>query len=450
MRNMVVESRLRERLAELAASDDHSEEETANLQTPGMAALTPGGNAVHEWIGRRVRRVIQGAPFGGVVSGWRPSRGDGKPAEWYLLYDDGDEEVVEEDDVRAAFDEAADPVVRGLRRRLIKLEETLFGGTQVGKKCAKRQSEDTTTDGDAGNERASYAAEVERVCHVDDFRALLLRLYDEAGKQKDASDGTALEMEGRPPKDPEWAQARRREVEFEWHKRVRASCTMAQLALRASEAQWNLHSQGGVGAGAHLEVRCQGTRDTSAWRSCHVVAVFGDGSFRIVWEESGGRYGTRDVSPVLSRAGQKEQGVVWRFPPAARSSRARPVPSNGLQPVDGEHSLRNKTRPQRASARPKQSYISETSDESGSDHGSTEEGEERELDVDDTIEVMQRNRNGSSGSARRTWVLAKVTRTMRGGAFEVSLVGDQNQKLDKLKLNKTWEGKQWRWYEPVN
>lgn len=435
-RNLAAEARLREWLAE-AGMDDHNAEQEAGL-------LTPGGTGAHEWVGRRVRRVVKGEAFGAVVSGWRPARGDGRPAEWYLLYDDGDEEEVDEDDVRASLQEATQPELRQLRRKLIQLEAALLGGHKKSRKAGKQAG---TRDGaEADTARAAWAAGVDRATTVDEMRALLEELYGSARQQGLAAGGDDL-GEG-ASRDAEWAEAWQREVEVDWHKRARASRSYAQLSLRADEAEWNLHAQGDLGAGTQLEVRSDGGKDGagSGWRTAHVVAVFGDGSFRVVWEESGGRYRTKDVAAALSKAGQKEHGTVWRFRPAPRVHRNRLQAAAGGSRLRDARPQRSCTRQGRGAADLAQAAADDSGDtgySSGESDFSDTSADVRGVDVGDVVEAVH-GASSSSGSRRR-WVLARVTRTMRGGAFEAAFVDRQFRAEEKLKLNENGRNKLWRW-----
>lgn len=437
-RSLPAEARLRDRLSEVGADDQDADQEAG--------LLTPGGTKAHEWVGMRVRRVVQGEAFGAVVSGWRPARGDGRPAEWHLLYDDGDEEVVDEEDVRDSLEEAAEPELRALRRKMVELEAALLGGPKKSGKAGKKAK--VSDESDAA--RAAWAAGVDRATTVDEMRPLLEELY-ESTRRQGAAAGGADELGDGASRDGEWAEAWQREVETDWHKRARASSTSAQLSLRADEAEWNLHTQGDLAAGTQLEVRSDGGKDGSGWRTAHVVAVFGDGSFRVVWEESGGRYKTKDLAAALSKAGQKEQGTLWRFRPATRAPRSQPRAAAGGR-------RQKEARPQRSCTRQTRAALAEASadgeseeegseDEEGESAGSAMEGDssaasedERAVDVGDVIEAV----HGASGSKRR-WLSARVSRTMRGGAFKASFVERQFRNEEKLKLNEEGRNKLWRW-----
>ena len=55
----------------------------------------------HEWIGRRVTRVIDGIELDARVTKWIPADGT-DPALWHVLHDDGDEEDLDEAEMQAA------------------------------------------------------------------------------------------------------------------------------------------------------------------------------------------------------------------------------------------------------------------------------------------------------------------------------------------------------------
>jgi len=58
----------------------------------------------HTWVGRRVRRFFGNTPVDGQVTAYMPpGYGEDEPALWHLVHDDGDEEDLEERDVRDAM-----------------------------------------------------------------------------------------------------------------------------------------------------------------------------------------------------------------------------------------------------------------------------------------------------------------------------------------------------------
>jgi len=57
----------------------------------------------HEWIGRRVTRVIDGIELDARVTKWIPADGT-DPALWHVLHDDGDEEDLDEAEMQAALE----------------------------------------------------------------------------------------------------------------------------------------------------------------------------------------------------------------------------------------------------------------------------------------------------------------------------------------------------------
>jgi len=452
------EATLRSRLADVA-SDEHDMDARASLRTPGGAAsATPGGAAAHEWIGQRVRRVLKGVVYDGVVSGWRPARGDGKPAEWYLLYDDGDEEVIRQAEVEAALAEAAEAPLRALRRRVVELETALLGEVKKPKKAkGGKKGAVPCEDEAAGSERAQWLKRAEAAGGVAELRSLLLELEAAASsliKEADKMDDKEEAPKGK--EEAEWRGALEREREHDWPKRLRASVTTAQLSLRAAEAEWNLGAQGGVAAGAEVEVRADGPKDEgSAWRAARVVAVFGDGGFRVVWEESNGRYRTKDLAAVATRAGQHEHGKAWRFK-ALRVRRPTPTqqaPRQPAQQVAAGRAQRGRgrgggpsARPQRSSAPPRGGSLrevesdSEESESEGSEASVASGSEdERAVEVGDVVQAVY-NASGHT----RTWLLARVTRTSRGG-FEAALTERQYRREDRLQLTVRGEGKLWRW-----
>ncbi|EOD13906.1 hypothetical protein EMIHUDRAFT_243657 [Emiliania huxleyi CCMP1516] len=314
-RDLPGEAKLRRRLAEVTLPEDADDDGSGGPTAGGGQAKlgrTDSWDASHDWVGLRVRRIVKGETFNAVVSAWRPARGDGKPARWRLRFDDGDEEEVDEEGVAEAIEEAAEASLRAMRRRLLAVEATLLSGSSGAGEARSGPLRAPTASNAASwaEERRSWLLEVETAVDVAQLRALLLRMYDAVQTPvSSASDGGAA--------DVEWSDAWHRELTQAWRRRVLASSTLAQLSLRFAEAQWNLHAQGGVVPGARLEVHCEASHakkaeEGSVWRLAHVVAVFVDGSFRALWDESG-RYQTRDFAAAPSRVGRKERGVVWRF-----------------------------------------------------------------------------------------------------------------------------------------
>ena len=56
----------------------------------------------NRWLGSRVRRFFHSdVPYDGSIDLWMPAAG-GEAALWHIHYDDGDEEELEEDEVRTA------------------------------------------------------------------------------------------------------------------------------------------------------------------------------------------------------------------------------------------------------------------------------------------------------------------------------------------------------------
>ena len=82
--------------------------------TPATAAAPAGRKPApkwswsteHAWVGKRVVRVFDGEPTGGVIAKWlRADREE--EALWHMVHDDGDEEDLEVQEVREALRRAA-------------------------------------------------------------------------------------------------------------------------------------------------------------------------------------------------------------------------------------------------------------------------------------------------------------------------------------------------------
>lgn len=437
-RGLKQEAKLLERLGDVASDDDErpiglgtpagkaaSGKATAGEATAGEAAggtaTTPGGTSVHEWVGVRVRRVFKSECFNGVVTSWRPARGDGKPAVWYLRYDDGDEEGVCEDEARAALYEAAEAQLRQLRRKLLAAELALLGEPEALKKVGKAGKEAPTTN--SASDRARWAAAVQCASDAPRLKELLIELHAIATRPAGAHS---------EPMDPDWEEAWTRELESYWCERVGSSQTLAQLSMRADELQWNVLSDGGISAGTELEVRTETQKEGGSfrWRSALVAAVFPGGSFRVVWEERDGRYQTMDLASARSRSGRKEQGAMWRFKVGESSesedcSKGRPA-----------------SRAARSNGAKAQSYSELTEDESGESTAAGPAGGRRGVAVGDLVEAIHGAKN-ASGHARK-WVQVKVSRLSRGN-FEAAFCDEQYLSEPPLKLSAADENKRWRW-----
>ena len=95
---------------EAAEEEAEAEEEEEDEEEGGGARLRdsppPEGwlTSGHRWVGRRVRRFfeLEGDFFDGTVSRWLPADGEDEPL-WHMVHDDGDEEDLEEFEMRRAL-----------------------------------------------------------------------------------------------------------------------------------------------------------------------------------------------------------------------------------------------------------------------------------------------------------------------------------------------------------